>query len=430
MAGTAPARRRDPRGVGKGLPDGLPGINPFCAMVARLAMRGRTGMDPFDEGFDEAAATYAPPAGPGDRLDWLRLIRSRRVGPATFHRLMAQHGSAAAALDALPAIAAAAGVEDYHICPEGVVRAEAAAARACGARLVCRGDADYPATLAAAADAPPVLWLRGDAAVLARPLVALVGARNASSLGLRMARRLAEGLGESGFAVVSGLARGIDAAAHEATLATGTVAVMAGGVDVVYPPEHADLLGRIAAAGVVLSEQPPGLQPQARHFPLRNRIVAGLARAVVVVEAAARSGSLLTARAAADLGREVLAVPGHPFDARAAGCNQLLRDGAVLVRSVADVIEAIGPGLPAPPRPAVQRPAPPLPGPVPPRRPLPEMAQVHSLILARLGPSPLPEDQLIRDLALPPAAVAPGLLTLELEGRVLRAPGGMLSRAD
>lgn len=389
-------------------------------------------MDPFEEGFDEPADTYAPPVSGADRLDWLRLIRSRRVGPATFHRLMTQHGSAAAALAALPAMATAAGVEGYEVCPEGVVRAEAAAARACGARLICRGDADYPATLAAAADAPPVLWMRGDAAVLARPLVALVGARNASSLGLRMARRLAEGLGQAGFVVASGLARGIDAAAHEAALPTGTVAVMAGGVDVIYPPEHGDLADRIAAAGAILSEQPPGLQPQARHFPLRNRIVAGLAQAVVVVEAASRSGSLLTARAALDLGREVLAVPGHPFDARAAGCNQLLRDGAVLVRSAADVIEAIGPGLPAAVRAPIcaPHPAPPMPGPVPARRPLPEMAQVHALILARLGPSPLPEDQLIRDLALPPAAVAPELLTLELDGRVLRAPGGLLSRAD
>ncbi|HMO07440.1 MAG TPA: DNA-processing protein DprA [Paracoccaceae bacterium] len=388
-------------------------------------------MDHFDEGFDEPATAYAPPAGAADRLDWLRLIRSRRVGPATFHRLMAQHGGAAAALAALPRIAAAAGVEGYEVCPEGVIRAEAAAARACGARLLCRGEADYPAALAAAPDAPPVLWLRGEAAVLARPMVALVGARNASSLGLRMARRLAEGLGAAGFTVVSGLARGIDAAAHEAALPTGTVAVVAGGADVVYPPDHADLMARIATSGAILTEQPPGLQPQARHFPLRNRIVAGLARAVVVVEAAARSGSLLTAREALDLGREVLAVPGHPFDARAAGCNQLLRDGAILVRSAADVVEAIGAGLPARPRPAPPDRAPaPLPGPVPPRRPLPEMAQIHTLILARLGPSPLPEDQLIRDLALPPGAIAPELLTLELDGRVLRAPGGMLSRAD
>jgi len=169
-----------------------------------------------------------------------------------------------------------------------------------------------------------------------------VGARNASSLGLRMARRLAEGLGAAGQVVVSGLARGIDAAAHEAALATGTVAVMAGGVDVIYPEENADLAAQIAAKGCLVAEHPPGLQPQTRHFPLRNRIISGLSRAVVVVEAAARSGSLITARDAADQGREVLAVPGHPFDARAAGCNMLLRDGATLVRHVGDVTEALG----------------------------------------------------------------------------------------
>ncbi|QYK43059.1 MAG: DNA-processing protein DprA [Paracoccaceae bacterium] len=385
----------------------------------------------MDEGFDEPAATYDPPGDPGARLDWLRLIRSRRVGPATFHRLMAAHGTARAALAALPGIAAVAGVADYEPCPEGVVRAEAAAARRVGARLVCRGEADYPGPLARIADAPPCLWLRGDARHLARPMVALVGARNASSLGLRMARRLAEGLAEAGFTVVSGLARGIDAEAHQGAMAGGTVAVLAGGVDIAYPPENTALLAELAERGCVLSEVPVGTEPQARHFPQRNRIVSGLSRAVVVVEAAARSGSLLTARAALDQGREVLAVPGHPFDARAAGCNQLIREGATLVRSVADVVEAIGAGLAVPPVAAMppEPPRPPLPGPVPARRPLTDVAQVHARILSRLGPSPLPEDQLIRDLAMPAALVAPELLTLEMEGRVLRAPGGLLSRA-
>lgn len=385
----------------------------------------------MDFTFDEPAATYDAPGDAADRLNWLRLIRSRRVGPATFHRLMSEHGTATAALAVLPSIAAAAGVQGYEVCPEGVIRAEAAAARAQGARLICRGDADYPLALARIPDAPPVLWLRGDAALLSRPMVALVGARNASSLGLRMARRLAETLAEAGFAVVSGMARGIDAEAHQGALQGGTVAVLAGGVDVAYPPENAGLLADIAAQGCVLSEAPMGCEPQARHFPLRNRIVSGLSRAVVVVEAASRSGSLLTARAALDQGREVLAVPGHPFDARAAGCNQLIREGATLVRSSADVIDAIGRGLVAAPPPPVQDMAPrlPLPGPVPPRRPLGDTAQVHAMILSRLGPSPLPEDQLIRDLAMPPALLAPELLTLEMEGRVLRAPGGMLSRA-
>ncbi|WP_430464836.1 DNA-processing protein DprA [Tabrizicola sp.] len=364
-----------------------------------------------------------------DPADWLQLIRSRRVGAVTFHRLMGEHGSARAALAALPEIARAAGVENYAICPVEVAQAEMRAGRALGARLLLWGGPDYPAALMDVTDAPPILWALGDLGLLARPMVAMVGARNASSLGVRMARRLAEGLGQAGQVVVSGLARGIDAAAHEAALDTGTVAVMAGGVDVIYPEENAELARQIAAKGCLLSEHPPGLQPQTRHFPLRNRIIAGLSRAVVVVEAAARSGSLITARDAADQGREVLAVPGHPFDARAAGCNMLLRDGATLVRHAADVTEALGlhRAVPAPPSPDAS--APPLPGPTPARRPLGDIAQVHAQILARLGPSPLAEDQLIRDLALPPAVLTPALVSLELEGQITRAPGGLLSRA-
>lgn len=363
-----------------------------------------------------------------DPLDRLRLIRSRRVGAVTFHRLVAEHGSVAAALAALPDVARAAGVEDYSPCPVEVARHEMAQARIAGARMLVPGDGVYPALLAQMADAPPVLWLRGDAGVLARPMVAMVGARNASSLGLRMARRLAAGLAAAGQVVVSGLARGIDAEAHEAALETGTVAVMAGGVDVVYPEEHAGLAARIAAGGALLSEQPMGTVPQARHFPLRNRIVAGLSRAVVVVEAASRSGSLITARDALDLGREVMAVPGHPFDARAAGCNMLIRDGAVLVRGPADVLETLGmQAVPVAAEPEVPAPAP-LPGPVPARRPLAEIAALHGAILARLGPSPVAEDALIRDLAIPAGAVAQALVALEMEGQVIRHAGGMLAR--
>ncbi len=372
--------------------------------------------------FDEPAAVYDPPSTGGQRIDWLRLIRSRRVGPQTFHRLMAEHGSAAAALEALPGIAATSGISDYQPCPEGVVRAEAAAARAVGARLLCRGEEAYPAALAMVPDAPPVLWVIGDPGLLNRPAVALVGARNASSLGLRMARRLAEGLGEAGFTVVSGLARGIDAEAHQAALPTGTVAVMAGGVDVIYPPENAGIAEAIATKGCRISEQPIGLQPQTRHFPQRNRLISGLSRAVVVVEAAEKSGSLITARTALDQGREVLAVPGHPFDARAAGCNLLIRDGATLVRGPSDVMAALGP-VSAVPRPRRAEAAISVAAPV-------EVEGLDALILTRLGPSPMPEDMLIRDLALPPATVAAGLLSLELEGRVLRQAGGLLSRVE
>ncbi len=368
-----------------------------------------------------------------DPVDRLRLIRSRRVGAVTWHRLMAEHGNAAAALRALPELARASGIENYSPCPVEVVRRELADGQRIGARLITWGDPRYPAALIDLPDAPPVLWVRGDDSLLARPMVALVGARNASSLGLRMARRLAEGVGQAGFVTVSGMARGIDAESHRASLATGTVAVLAGGVDVAYPEENAPLADQIARQGCLVSEQCIGLQPQARHFPQRNRVVSGLARAVVVVEAAARSGSLLTARAALDQGREVLAVPGHPFDARATGCNLLIRDGASLVRGPQDVLEVIGGRVLPFSRaeridPADLVDAEPLPGPAPAQRPLSDISALHRRILDRLGPSPLAEDQLIRDLALPPGTVLAQLVTLELDGQVQRAPGGMVSR--
>ncbi|WP_374437147.1 DNA-processing protein DprA [Tabrizicola sp.] len=365
-----------------------------------------------------------------DRLDRLRLVRSRRVGAVTYHRLMAEHGSARAALEALPGIAKAAGVEEYEVCPLGVVQAELKKGQALGARLLVHGEPDYPLALAEVPDAPPVLWATGDISLLNRPAVGMVGARNASSLGVRMARRLGAGLSEAGFTVISGLARGIDAAAHEAALEGQgkTVAVMAGGIDVIYPPENAALAAAIDAAGCRISEHPPGLEPQARHFPLRNRIVAGLSRAVVVVEAAAKSGSLITAKAALDYGREVMAVPGHPFDARASGCNILIRDGALLIRGPQDVLEALGAPTDATPEPEIR--LPPLPGPEAPQRPLKEVALLHSMILNRLGPSPLAEDQLLRDLKVSAAQLAPELLTLELDGRIARQPGGLLARID
>ena len=368
---------------------------------------------------------------------WVQLVRSRRVGPATFHRLMREHGCAAAALAALPSIAAAAGVEKYEICPVGVARAEMARGAKMGARLLLWGRAGYPRALMDMADAPPVLWALGDVDLLARPMVAIVGARNASSLGVRMAKSLSSGLGAAGHVVVSGLARGIDAAAHEAALGTGTIAVQAGGLDVIYPEENAKLSDEIGARGLRLSEQPFGLQPQARHFPQRNRIVAGLGRAVVVVEAALKSGSLITARDAADLGRDVLAVPGHPFDARAAGCNALIRDGAVLVRHAADVIEALGAFDVAPALrgaaaqnpvkasgPAFQEG-----GQAAAPRSLQQITALHDQILARLGPSPVAEDQLLRDVGLGGGQIGPALVALELDGLIMRHAGGLVSRA-
>ncbi len=383
-----------------------------------------------------------PPQSAEDRVAWLRLLRSRRVGVSTFFRLMGEHGSAQAALEALPEIARQAGVSGYRPCPLAVAEDEIRRARQAGAQMIAYASPDYPARLASIADPPPLLWAMGDPALLQRPMLALVGARNASSLGTRMARRMAAELGEAGYVVVSGLARGIDTAAHLATLETGTLAVMAGGVDVIYPRENAVLGQEIAERGLRLSEMPPGLGPQARHFPRRNRIIAGLALAVVVVEAAAKSGSQITARQALEQGREVLAVPGHPFDARAAGCNMLIRDGAVLVRGGRDVIEALeplaeapdaAPSLPAAPGTQAQAALPleaPPPSPVRPQRAKADIRALHRQILDRLGPSPLGEDQLIRDLALPPGIVSPELTELELQGRISRHPGGLVSLGE
>jgi len=347
---------------------------------------------------------------------------------ATFHRLLAEHGTAQNALLALPELARTAGVEGYEICPAGVIEAEIKAAKAARARLLCFGSPEYPPFLSQIADAPPLLWTIGDTSLLARPMIALVGARNASSLGTRMARAMAHDLGAQGFVVVSGLARGVDGAAHTAALATGTIAVTAGGVDVVYPSENTSLALDIRKQGLIVSEQPMRLAPQARHFPNRNRIISGLAQAVVVIEAAAKSGSLITARDALDQGRDVLAVPGHPFDARAAGCNMLIRDGAQLVRSAEDVIAALpAETLPKQPRQADFLAD--LPPPPEQKRTQKQTFTLHRQILARLGPSPLAEDQLIRDLSVSAGVVGPALVDLELEGEISRQPGGLLSRA-
>lgn len=371
-----------------------------------------------------------PPTTEDSRVAWLRLLRSRRVGISTFFKLMRQHEDALSALAALPQIAAEAGVRDYSVFSESAAHKEMALARSLGAQMVCFGSSEYPDDLAQISDPPPFLWTIGDQAVLRRPMVALVGARNASSLGTRMTRALAGALSEQGYLVVSGLARGIDTAAHVASVEQGTLAVLAGGVDVMYPSENTRLAENIAKTGLRISEQPMGLQPQARHFPVRNRIISGISRAVVVVEAAAKSGSIITARCALDQGREVLAVPGHPFDARASGCNILIRDGARLVRNVDDIIEALPP-VSALPRNEVQVELPFVQAPKQSSstRSLKETSTLHQQILDRLGPSPLAEDQLIRDLAAPVKTVAPALVSLELDGQIQRQPGGLLSRS-
>lgn len=366
-----------------------------------------------------------PPTTEDLRITHLRLLRSRRVGVSTYHRMINEHGTAHAALEALPEIAANAGVTNYEICPEGVVFAEMHAAAQIGARLLVHGHEGYPAALMQHADAPPLLWALGDTRLFDRPMIALVGARNASSLGTRMARQLAEELGAAGNVIVSGLARGIDTAAHDAALSTGTIAVLGGGVDVIYPAENAALYDRIRARGLLLSEQPIGLRPMARHFPARNRIIAGLGRACVVVEAAGKSGSLITARDALDQGAEVMAVPGHPFDARAAGCNMLIRDGAILVRGAKDVLEHLAP-LAETTQPTLPL-APPA-APEPQAKSRRETAKLHKKILSRLGPAPVAEDQLIRDLNAGATDVAPALTDLELDGQIERRAGGLLAR--
>ncbi|MBO9451550.1 DNA-processing protein DprA [Tropicibacter sp. R16_0] len=378
---------------------------------------------------EEQHSSYHPPLPPTteeDRFSWLRLLRSRRVGPTTFRRLLSEHGTAQNALAALPEVARAAGEKDYEICPAGVIDAELKVAKAAKAQLLCLGDALYPKFLADISDAPPLLWAIGDTSLLNRSMIAMVGARNCSSLGARMARALAHDLGAKDNVIVSGLARGIDTAAHLASLKTGTVAVMAGGVDVVYPSENAGLANDIAHQGLRVSEQPMGMRPQARHFPRRNRIISGMSQAVIVVEAAAKSGSLITARDALDQGREVLAVPGHPFDARAAGCNMLIRDGAQLVRTADDVIAALP--MQEPEQLDLDQVLQEAPRP-PQKRSLQETAQLHTQILNRLGPSPVAEDQLIRDLQASAGDVGPALVDLELDGKINRQAGGLLSLA-
>ena len=365
-----------------------------------------------------------PPLTEEEWHSWIRLLRSRRVGVSTFFRLMSEYGNADDALHALPEIAAEAGVTNYQPSALDAARAEWKRAKQCGARPVAFGSKEYPQALAEIPDPPPFLWCIGKTELLRRPMIALVGARNASSLGTRMARKLAKELGEAGYVVVSGLARGVDAAAHFASMETGTVAVMAGGVDVIYPSENAVLAQEIEETGLRVSEITMSVQPFARHFPRRNRIVSGLARAVVVVEAAAKSGSLITARTALDQGREVLAVPGHPFDPRGSGCNMLIRDGATLVRNASDVIEAIE--TPRPAETASQRQTAKAKPPALSQR----TADLHRQILERLGPNPVPEDQLIRDLKCEAAIVSPEISALEVEGRIRREPGGLLARVD
>ncbi len=365
---------------------------------------------------------------PQERLDWLRLIRTQSVGPISFYGLLQRYGSAAAALAALPELAQRGGRSGFKVWSRAEAELEMAAVARFGARLVAWGEPDYPQLLSQVEDAPPLITLLGRAELLQRRSIAVVGARNASAAGQRFARELAWELGRNGFAVASGLARGIDAAAHSGTLESGTIAVVAGGADIVYPEENRRLHDDIATRGLIIAEMPIGTEPQARHFPRRNRIISGLSLGVVVVEAALKSGSLITARFAGEQGREVFAVPGSPLDPRCRGANDLIRNGATLVEGIDDIIAALSNSNAAPRGLAEDRRRF---GPGATPAPEPDEAAVEAArqkILSLLGPTPVTLDELLRDGALTPGVAALALIELELAGRIERHPGGRISR--
>jgi DNA processing protein len=362
------------------------------------------------------------------RIDWLRLIRSQNIGPRTFRALVNHFGGARAALAALPSLARRGGAAAAtKICTQAEAERELAAAEKLRVAFVALGEATYPPRLQMIDDAPPLIAIRGQARALALPMVAIVGSRNASGAGLKFTQRIAHELGEAGFAIVSGLARGIDAAAHSASLATGTIAVLAGGHDRLYPAEHANLLEAILSTGAALSEMPFGWEPRGRDFPRRNRLISGLALGVVIVEAAKRSGSLITARFALEQGREVFAVPGSPLDPRAEGTNGLIKQGATPVTETADIVSVLQPIIAEKKIPA-REPEAVLPGggadediePAPDER-----ARITGL----LGPAPVQIDDLVRLSKSSPAVVRMVLLELEIAGRLERHGGGLVSLA-
>jgi len=361
-----------------------------------------------------------------ERRAWLSLSRTEQVGPVTFHNLIARFGSAGAALENLPRMAARGGRGNFALPDPAQADAEIAALAKLGGRLIASCEAEYPAGLAALEAPPPLISILGHPHLLKKDMVAMVGARNASALARKFTDTLSRDLGFAGLVIASGLARGIDASAHEAALAVGTVAVVAGGVDIVYPPENQKLYDAIRERGVIVSEMRLGEAPQARHFPRRNRIISGLSRGVVVVEAAERSGSLITAQYALDQGREIFAVPGSPLDPRAKGTNRLIREGATLTESAEDVLAVLRPmlggsfgepdgaGVTAPPA-------------------LAELDlqadRIRSRLEEALGPAPVDIDELIRQLGAPAGAVLTVILELELAGRCVRHPGNRVGWA-
>ena len=356
------------------------------------------------------------------RLDWLRLIRSDNIGPRTFRSLINHCGSAQAALDALPDLARRGGAaKPARICSRELAERELAGSKKLGIALIALGEPDYPARLRMIDDAPPLIGVRGKAEVLTSNMIGVVGSRNCSAAGAKFAERIARELGDAGYTIVSGLARGIDAAAHRSSLASGTIAVLAGGHDHIYPAEHIPLLEQILPAGAAISEMPLGWQPRGSDFPRRNRLISGLAVGVVIVEAARRSGSLITARMANEQGREVFAVPGSPLDPRSEGTNGLLKQGATLVTEAADVLSVIRPILGQHIEHTVEEP-----DGGPPRLAEPASDE-RARIVGLLGPAPVSIDDLVRLSQSSPAIVRTVLLELDIAGRLERHGGGLVS---
>lgn len=360
-----------------------------------------------------------------EKLAWLRLIRTENIGPITFFNFMDYYGSATKALEAIPDLASRGGrKKPLSVPPLAVVEKEYEKIKKIGGDILCACEPDYPLALSALEDAPPVITVLGNKDLLDRPCVAIVGSRNASLNGQKFAEKLAHDLGESGQIIASGLARGIDTAAHTGALNTGTIAVVAGGADIVYPQENQKLYEEIAQKGIIIAENPLGVPPRAQDFPRRNRIVSGLSSGVIVVEANTRSGSLITARLAGEQGRDVYAVPGHPMDPRAEGTNKLIREGAILVRNAKDVLEGIqnftglgfkdsafsnfesqhANGLFEEPDPQT-------------------FDDARGDLLPSLSFTPTDINELIRQTGIPVPLAQTVLLELELAGRVQRLPG-------
>ncbi|MFL5238207.1 MAG: DNA-processing protein DprA [Rhizomicrobium sp.] len=360
-----------------------------------------------------------------DVRDWLRLARTQNVGPVTFANLIARFGSAAAALDALPKLVKRGGGASLAIPSAAEAEDEIAILTKMNGRLVLSCDPEFPSGLAALDPPPPLIAVLGNAALLSKGMIAVVGARNASALGRKFAANLAAALGEAGLVIASGMARGIDAAAHAAALPTGTCAVLAGGVDVVYPAENSALYDQLKTQGAIISEMPLHESPQARHFPRRNRIISGLSRGTVIVEAAENSGSLITANYALEQGREVFAVPGSPLDPRARGTNRLIRQGATLTESAEDVLNVLTPMLAH----AFREPETPSRFPGDAKVLERDIEKVRDMLLASLAPSPIEIDELIRQCLLPAPLVMATLLELEVAGRVIRHAGNRISLA-